>query len=59
MGAPSGPFASAGTHKSSLVRTASASSAYHSIATGKRTLRQVRVAPGPVIGRLAGRQPLP
>ena len=45
MGAPSGPFASAGTHKSSLVRTASASSAYHSIATGKRTLRQVRVAP--------------
>jgi hypothetical protein len=33
-GAPSGPFAIAGTHKSSLLRTASARSAYHSIATG-------------------------
>src|SRR5580704_12734720 len=32
-GAPSGPFASGRTHKSSLLRAASAKSAYHSIAT--------------------------
>lgn len=31
------------------MRTASSRSAYHSIATGKRTLLQVRVAPIPVI----------
>jgi hypothetical protein len=43
--APSGPFVSARTHKSSLLRTASSRSAYHPVATGERTLRKVRVAP--------------
>ena len=33
-GSPSGPFVCAGTHKSSLLSTASSGSAYHPIASG-------------------------
>jgi hypothetical protein len=49
-GSPANSFVSVRTHKSSLLSTASTRSAYHHIANGLRTLRQVRVAPIADIG---------
>ncbi len=56
-GAPLDPFASARTHKSSLLSTASSRSADNPIATRERMLRKVRVAPEPEVSLRACRAP--